>query len=689
MSIVEVGSYCHNLEVLGSLKENERLLTNGRHFSKMQAPDRFFKNSDTPLAKIAHEILTLVLKIIQAVERLIRGEHANLNLRKIEEMTDELLDIFEKEIPEPSDDASYDALRELGKAVHQLQNCADRSLAHFQETIGKRGASLDSTVTLLDEEKASRVKVVTDKIAQEVLPKITEIIGQVEDGLYADDLQKADNFVDNLFNKRAVDQSLRFSSRAAIDTLQNRLGKPAIQRVLEFYGLSHERMLTGKDLIAISIGALANITAEDLSVHQLGHQTDGLIGISLIKLRQSIDPTILEPSKELPYSRQLEHDQMVLKYLNEMEEWTAKSSEGNVKGLKCYTYAEYLARHVTYALYNKSRTQFAEGLIIPMYDTDNELRLFTAHSIVSVKGLYGVMFKPLNPGSDQNDVHIAFRGTYCKSSILRDISPTETMQNHLFDGPGRFSFTKHQDVIYEKVIENLQGITNPIVEFHGHSLGAADAMRAMEHFMYNQAEGKQVVPVARYVLNAFNTPGIEPDLARRFMSSLRALEVETDLRYFDVHHDFIQELGSTRLGYWRSKETCPDFLKISIFKFNRRVEERIMALAKNIFKRLQFKLNKALEAHTYYCLRLHDTANNDELNSTFIQDIHTNHPEDVGVLFGKDLEYTSALQDDEDMTDHLLTTTCLVGRSMKRKALKVKKFFLGMFSCNTAQQVST
>lgn len=680
MSIAEIQSYYHNLQVLGSLKENERLVTNGRHFSKMQAPDRFFKNREHPLAKIAHQVLTLVLKIFQAVERFIRGQHSHVNIRKIDKMAGDLLDLFKDgKIPDPSDDASYDALRDLGKAAHQLQNCADRSLAQLEKTLIWREAFLDSTVSLKDAVKGNHVRKVTAKIANEVFPKISELIETVEAGLYNKDRNSADAFFEKLFNKQDVDQTLRISSRAAIDSLEKRLGKPAIIRALELYGLSHDRVLNGKDLIAITTGALANLTDEDLPYLRSDGHSESAIGISLTDLRKKIDLTVLEPTEELSYGRQLEHDQTVLKSLCELEEWKAEAKEGSVQGLKHYSYAEYLSRHVVYALFNKSRTQFADGLIIPLYDKHNQLRLFTAHRLVSKKGLYGLMLKPLNQRQDQNDVHIVFRGTYCKSSLLRDISPNEKMQNHLFDGPGRYSFTKHQDAIYKNIIENLKDVVNPTAEFHGHSLGASDAKRAMEYFMYKQSELKGSLPVKKYVLNAFNTPAIEPDLARRFMESLRALKVETDLRYFDVKHDFIQELGSTRLGYWRSNETCPDFLKISVFTFDRRIEERIVALARNIFRRMKFRAQKALEAHTFYCLRLHDTDRNTELNSTFIQGIHTNHPADVGVVYGKNLDNISEKTANEEVDDHLLTASCLFGRSIKRKVLKVQRVFTVSF----------
>lgn len=687
MSVSEVQSYCRSLEVLGSLNENERLLTNGRYFSKMRAPDRYFKDSKNLLAKIAHEILTLVMKIFQAIERMVRRESTSLNLSKVEEMTDELLQIFDGELPQAADESSYEVLKDLGTALHQLQNCADRSLAHLQETLLSRGASVDPTLSIYHQLQADKVSKLTEKISLEVLPKISALVSKVEEDLYDADKAKADQFFTGLFSKLTVNSTLRFSSLAALDSLKSRLGEAAIDRALEFYGLEHAKMLTGKDLIALTIGALANLTKEDLSAHLSNYEaaTGSVIAETIIRLRSNINFQLLEPTKQLPYSRQLAHDQMVLQYLSEMEDWKAGSEEVQVRGLKHYSYAEYLARHITYALFNQSKTRFAEGIVIPMYDETNTLRLFTAHRLVSVKGLYGVMFKPMGQDDAYNKVHVAFRGTYCKSSILRDISPSETMQNHLFDGPGRYSFTKHQDTIYKNIIENLRGVHNPTLEFHGHSLGASDAMRSMEHFMHQQAERIDFIPVAKYILNAFNTPGVEPDVACRFMESARSLKVETDLRYFDVHHDFVQELGSTRLGYWRSHESCPDFMKISVYKFNRRVDERLKALAKNVFKRLKFNVEKALEAHTFNCLSLHDTDDREKINTTFIQNIYTNHPSDAGIAYGQDLSETSSMIEDRELADYLLTTTCKIGRSIKREALKAKGIFFGIFSAKPAQ----
>ena len=675
MSVSEIGFYCHNISVVGSLKENERLLTNGRKFSKLAAPDRYLRDSKNFFVRIAHKIVTLVLKLFQALERAVRGEHAELNLLKIEEMTNQVLD---GEVPDEVDENCYDTLRLLGKASDDLQKLG---IANLYTTFSGRGTKINQTLTLADLHRGNKVLEIINCIKNDVMPKISSVIEQIEQNLYDTDHSKADQFFANLFEQKAVDLTLQFSKRAAMDVLIERLGKSAVKRALKYYGLEQERSLTGQDLAAIAIGASANLTYKDLRKHvpNFDSATEQVLATKLLQLRMSLDCQVIIPTSNMPYKRQLVHDQMVLQYLNEIEEWTAESEEGSFKGLKHYSYAEYLARHVTYALFNNSHTKFPDGILIPIYDKANELSLMSAHHIVSTKGLYGALFKPVRLNEKQNEIYIGFRGTYCKSSILRDISPTETMQNRLFDGPGRYSFTKNQEQIYQNIISQIDDVPNPEIEFLGHSLGAADAMRTMEYFLYKQAESVAPLPVNKLKLNVFNTPGVEPDIAKRFMKSLRKLQIDTDLRYFDVHHDFVQELGSTRLGYWRSHESCPDYLKVSIFKFNRRVEERMMALAKNIFKRMKFNLNKALEAHTFYCLRLHETDDPQQVNSTFIQDVFTNHERDTGITYGQELDKQSVQIEGDELSDNLLTTTCFIGRSIKRKALKAKKYFREYF----------
>ncbi len=677
MTIGSIHACSKDFQVLGSLEENERLLTNGRKFSKLKAPDRFLKDADHPILKLLHKIITFVLKIFQMLRRELGEESAEINLHDVEELTREISEALGEELPNKSDDNFYKVLRDLGHLSHSIDRCVGKSLNAYKQTLLSRNPCLDTVCTIDEALRADRVGTIATTLTDEVIPQLEQAIDLLENQVYEEDFQRSEIFLDRLYSRAPVHLNFRISAKAYLEVLERKFGESAVDRAVEYYGLEHELTLTGTDAAALTIGVVANLTEEDLRYQMPDFDTASEEGLcrKLIEVRAKVDYGCVRPGKSMRYKRQLQHDQMLLQYVNEIEDWRSQTDQISVKGLKHYSYSEYLARHVTYALFNKHKTRFPEGILIPMYDEHNGLRLMTAHQLISVKGLYGAIFKPLRPSDDYNKLHVVFRGTFCKYSILRDISPTERMHNRLFDGPGRYSYTKHEEEIYGKIRDHVLSMPNATVEFDGHSLGASDAMRAMEYFMHQQTLETDRLPIAKYILNAFNTPGIEPDVTRRFMSSLRSLEVETDLRYFDVHHDFIQELGSTRLGYWRSDEECPEFLRISFFKFNRRIEERIIALARNFFKRWKFNLQKALEAHTFYCLRLHDTDQADRLNSTFIQDVYTNHPEDVGVVYGKGMDRVSALSTNEQISSELLTASCRFGRKIKRTGQKVARVF--------------
>lgn len=681
MTVASISTIRCNFEIVGSLREGERLQTNGRAFSKLKAPDRFLKKYEHPFLKLLHKIVTLALKIIQAFERFILEEKSDFNLFRVEEMTQELSNVLEAELPMERGAILYAVLQELGHVQKSLDQSIASSLENYKFTLLNRSASLNPRRNLDDSLRADRVADLVTKISVEVLPKLGQVIDQLELQVYEDDKIRSSDFLDRLFEKDPLELDFVVSRKASISVLKDKFGGAAVERALNYYGLEHERTLTGEDLAALVTGLLANITEEDLRhfLPDMDSVAEEDIGRELIALRASMVCPALLFDKSKPYYRQLEHDQMLLQYVNEIDDWTAETEETKVKGLKRYSYAEFLSRHLAYALFNKKGTQFPDGLLIPIYDDENTLRVFSAYELVSVKGLHGCLFKPFKSMEGENKVHVVFRGTYCKYSILRDISPTERLHSRLFDGPGRNSFTKHQEYLYNKILEHASSTEEPVIEFCGHSLGASDAMRAMEYFMYRQAEGPEQLPIKKFVLHAFNTPGVEPDVNRRFMRSLRTLGVETDLRYFDVHHDIIQQLGSTRLGYFRRNETCPEHLKLSIFKFNRKIEERLAALARNFFKRFRFNLEKALEAHTFYCLRLHDTYSTDNLNSTFIQDILTNNPKDMGVNYGQELKKVSETISAEELSDSLLTASCLVGRKLKRTGQKISAVFKRIF----------
>lgn len=658
MSIIELSKYSQSCAVLGSLKQNERLHTSWGRVSKYKAPDRFLKNAESLIAKVVHKIVTLIVKLIQAIERLICGQSTTSNIKKVENLTDKILNTLDEDLPESTSKESYIALRQLGYVQSSLKRAVDCGLEAFKITNGDK--------------KEEKIQAVINKIIEKVLPNLREKIAELERRSFDTDCKVVERLIDQVCGADSVETDVIFSTAAVKEKLGEKYGDKAVVRALEFYHLENERSLTGTDLAALMTGIVANLTADDIPDFK-SLNIESLC--ATLETMRDIQYTSVQPVKKMPYCRQLQHDQMVLSYIKEVDDYRATTSNKlPARSLKHFSHSEYLSRQISYALFNHSKVRFAEGLLFPIYDKKDRLCLVQAHELVSHEGLHGALIKPAKPMGKRDKYQIVFRGTYCTKSLMRDFSPSERQFTSFFDGPGRRSFEKFRDQIIDRIYGHIDGVNQPKLVFDGHSLGAADAMRTMELLMHCEAE-KGMKSIYAFNLFAYNTPSLEPDITYRFIESAHALGVPIRLRYFDVHHDPVQQVGSHRLGYYRINQNRPTNVKISIFKFNRNFEERVRALARNFFRRSKFVLSKALEAHTFYCLKGKDTKNPEELNTTFIQDIFTNNVKDVGIKYGIECTEISALSTEDQIEDELVTPFCFVGRKINRFAQRVEKVF--------------
>ncbi len=656
MSILEISKYNNSCAVLGSLKEGERLHTCWGRVSKYGATDRFLKGAESPIMQVVHRIVMLVIKLIQTIERFIFRQSTSLNLKKVQNLSKKILKTLDKDLPKTASKESYAALEQLGYVQASLKKAVTHGLKKLKIT-----AHL----------KESKVQEAIDKISDEVLPKLGEKIAEIEAQLLKEDSSTVHQLIKQVCGDEQVDTDVVFSKAVAEKKLGDKYGKKAVARAFQFYRLENKLSLTGTDFVALMTGTVANLTAEDFP--NFGSMSTGDLCKALEEIRD-IQYNKIEPSKEMPYRKQLQHDQTVLNYIKEVDDYRATSTDISSRTLKHFSHSEYLSRQISYALFDQSNVRFTEGLLFPIYDKNDDLCLVQAHQLVSHEGIHGALIKPAKPKASRNKYQIVFRGTYCKESLMRDFSPNERLFTSFFDGPGRRSFEIYRNQIVHRMKPHLKNADKPILEFMGHSLGAVDAMRMMEYYMHLEAL-KEKSPIHAFNLFAYNTPSLEPDITRRFIESAHVLGSPIRLRYFNVHHDPIQQVGSHRLGYYRSDQEKPENVKISIFKFNRNFEERIRALTKNFFSRSKFILSKALEAHTFYCLKRHDTENPEELNTTFIQDIFTNHDKDAGIQYGRDLNEISSKNTEDEMGDELVTPFCLVGRKINRFVKRVENVF--------------
>lgn len=139
-----------------------------------------------------------------------------------------------------------------------------------------------------------------------------------------------------------------------------------------------------------------------------------------------------------------------------------------------FAHAEDAAHNVAYYL----DSYWQPGENINMLDADGEVREYKVIPIETINtGIVGFILVGTEP--ENNRIHVVFRGTVCKTSMVRD---TEA------NGAGHESFRAEQDVILAQIIMAINDRVNSTnrkqtVSFSGHSLGGADAQNCAAAFL--------------------------------------------------------------------------------------------------------------------------------------------------------------------------------------------------------------
>lgn len=125
---------------------------------------------------------------------------------------------------------------------------------------------------------------------------------------------------------------------------------------------------------------------------------------------------------------------------------------------------EHLAKFVGYA----KPSSVQPGMIIPVYVND-KVTYYQMESHIHKSGLHAYLFTPINGNSDL-PAQLVFRGTNGTGSLSRDLDTA---------GIGKTVFDQNAPAILQMIEHYAQKTGNLKLEVAGHSLGAADAQRAI------------------------------------------------------------------------------------------------------------------------------------------------------------------------------------------------------------------
>lgn len=478
-----------------------------------------------------------------------------------------------------------------------------------------------------------------------------------------------DAFIQSIFNKSIFEadyKEIKFYSKDEVqDLLDSVFGKTATLSAMCMYRLLPAKKISSIALHTLLIGIVSNLTKKDINfIEKNYHGTCLSPMISAItaqipegaerkieilnKLRRIAplphNPVVKQEILRIGCKDQLHKDKKLLGSVHWIDNMNISPDKGTHE-LKKFSYAEYLAHVIIYALESKGNfAAFQTGTLIPVrtYNDpacEGKTMLMEAHRLITKNGLHSVVLVPseINSFSKEQTVpiQILFRGSKDAGAWNRNLNLLEKQQAYGWEGPGGASFNKNK---YD-ILKNLQKILlltpvgQPIkFEIFGHSLGASDAQRMCallaESMVSKQSsvqkENSEIEKstlfnriVEEVNLFCFNAPGVEEILNERFLKNLETLKkVKFQLRYFKVAHDPIQTAANQLLGYYSKLKAPIENLFVSIFKLAKPLE--------NFFFTLK-------NAHSNKFLCNFSNLKKRITNNAWIEYVKTNNPEDSNI----------------------------------------------------------
>jgi len=183
---------------------------------------------------------------------------------------------------------------------------------------------------------------------------------------------------------------------------------------------------------------------------------------------------------------------------------------------------EQLAKFVAYANPNTTKN----GMIVPVFNASRgQVDYYQLKDQVHYCGLNGYFFTPLTAGLDL-PAQLIFRGTDDQASAHRDLDPT---------GVGKRTFDARAGFIQGMLEAYAKTTPHAKVEILGHSLGAADAQRALinliaaNNFHYEEIK-----------LFAYCSPKLDNPTITKWYENLKALETQEKpprIQFTFAHHE--------------------------------------------------------------------------------------------------------------------------------------------------------
>lgn len=707
-SIPQLMLLTDNFSTLGNLQEGERLSVRRDRIGKYAAPDRLLKHSTNFLAKVVNGLITFAIKIIQSLGRLFQGQNSKKDLITLQNLLDKSVKVLAdlNTFNDPTDRDLYQKLKYLGYIHFNGTKALNNGLVNYRTTLLTGRADLIKSNPSVRKSQADSVMEVSRRINEELLPPFLAAIEEAENLVFEKDKERTQALLAQFLNPEAKEidpgQKGDLSTKAVRAVIAELYGEAALDKALARYGLRGATVLSDDELHIIVTSIATNLTMEELKAvyanraNPIFHISEGIRAKTDEKLEDLPQSEILQLLTEVrnvgyqtinvdpksPLAIQFNHDKNLLSCFAAIEVYRAKAeADSPVADIKKFSYSEYLAHEFIYYLFDDERAEFSEGILVPIYDRKDKPVLQEAHTLVSNKGLHGVCLHPalFSLSDEKVKIQVVFRGTYCKDSMKRDTSFSEKEFWYGFEGPGRVSFKKQEQAMLKKLQDQMMKFSSEKgegpklhFEFAGHSLGGCDAQRMCEYFTNHLARNKYP-KIAGINLFAFNTPSLESDKVLRFSQNVGKMNIPFKLRYFDAHHDPVQEFGKMRLGYIKKGIKKPRNLFCSILKADRKVDEKVTMLSKGFLTRAAFRVKKAKEAHLSFIMRSRDPLALDRPNDGFIQDFFTDYARDSKIRYGKNREKKTRIYSFTEMNELLLTRVGRIAKSFKRVRAAVRR----------------
>ncbi len=515
-------SIASDLKTVSDLQKNERIRVKSTKLSRYTIPD---------------PTTSAIIKVIQYVMKIFMTPKTEFEIKAVATLLDRVsksLDSKSEKI-DPHEEMSY--LQEISQRLDKL----DGVLETYKEIIKSSPEHLSALNDLKDN---------LDNLKTVCTTKISDL-------------------------EKIIKASSPRSLVEARGLLTAKYGEHAAERALKRYGFDNKTSLSHIEFQTMRLSAANHLTTEEAAqayeARNPGEDFKKLseqeVGDFLIKIRNVKPPTV-SLKKNDPNYKNFEHDKCLNIFFAQSKSYDPKNSD---VAMKEYGFAEYVGHYMITALFTPPDRDF-EGILVPFYDKSGECVVRETHKIVADKGLLGAAFVPIKirDNDAKGNIQIAFRGTKDVDSAKRDL-------NLSLEGPGRNSFVKHQKEIVDKINEQvnqlyeINGGAKVALEFMGHSLGGSDSQRACAAYLDKTENQNKVKELNMYV---FNSPGIEIDIAEKFIQNVQKKPgIKTDLHYFNVTGDIVQEFGRVKLGHNPTKVNLRN-MNVHVYEFAHPAREK-------------------------------------------------------------------------------------------------------------------